>query len=102
MQVPQETLNSTSVVIKWNSPLFPNGIVSHYIVYYGFSSPSVYRPPSDIKMQTVKGDNDALLVDLVPFTRYSVWVRAVNVDKNQSLMGNASQVEQFVTLVDGK
>jgi hypothetical protein len=87
-----------SIGIKWDKPLSPNGIISHYIVYYG-STISARVLPGSVTERTVRGDTEVLLalVDLVPSSMYSVWVRAVNVEKTQSLLGSASLKTTFLT-----
>ena len=103
MHVRQETLNSTSVEISWQRPLSPNGIVSYYIVYYRVGSRSAGTRESDTdKTQAVNDATGARLINLVPFTKYSVWVAAVNMEENEELVGNTSETEEFTTLADGK
>ena len=95
MHVGQRSLTSTSVLIKWQRPESPNGIIAYYYVRYSVDSATHQRK--------VSGDTEVLLTGLVPFTKYSVWVNAVNVDEStMQLSSPASPVVKFTTLSDGK
>ena len=102
VRVRQGTLNSTSAVIRWKRPVHGHVVVSHYIVYYRVGNRSAGTRDSDIETQTVKDATDVRLVNLIPFTKYSVWVAAVNLENNKELVGNTSETEEFTTLADGK
>ena len=95
MQVRQGTLSSTSVEISWEKPLSPNGIVSLYYVYSDRIKVQIVR---DVTVTSIQ------LKNLIPFTKYAVWVVAANVEGNAVLKSSTDRASmtQFTTLVDGK
>ena len=98
MHVGQGSLTSTSVLIKWQRPESPNGIIPYYYVRY-----SAHAFDSATHQRKVSGGTEVLLTGLVPFTNYSVWVNAVNVEESRrQLPSPASPMVKFTTLSDGK
>ncbi|XP_062509978.1 uncharacterized protein LOC134186081 isoform X2 [Corticium candelabrum] len=87
-----------SVKIVWKIPFTPNGQIAYYNVSYGMGDLSNDTRVSNLKTFQIYNTTKAILQTLKPFTVYTVWVQAVNVEGNNSLVGDASARKTFVTL----
>ena len=91
-----------SVKIVWKIPFTPNGQIAYYNVSYGMGDLSNDTRVSNLKTFQIYNTTKAILQTLKPFTVYTVWVQAVNVEGNNSLVGDASARKTFVTLKAGE
>ena len=73
--MPSEPLNfhanvqsNTSVQLSWSAPLYHNGIINKYRVYYKKTTESI-GSGTTIGTQYLVGN-------LIPYTNYSFWVKA--------------------------
>ena len=78
MAVP---INPESIVVIWDLPQYPNGLLSGYRIYYKHSNVTASRPGSDrtgYEVNTVQSgtDLDYNISGLDPFTNYSIFVMA--------------------------
>ena len=70
--------SSTSILVIWTPPLFPNGIIRRYIITYYITREGSGASDS---MTTVMGDATmAEVTDLMIFTNYSISVQAETVE----------------------
>lgn len=84
-------ITSTSALLQWSPPTFPNGMIQLYTV-------SVTSDLAGTRLlNSTTAQQDFLLESLLPFTEYSVVIYASN-----SIMGELSGVVQFTTLEDGE
>ena len=80
-----------SVLVEWNLPLYPNSNISHYIVYYIDSSYTQVPPISDKGYTSITTDvtqsstRTVEIIDLKPYTNYTIHIRAVGVFNGQLL-----------------
>ena len=93
--------SSTSVSFQWDSPLEPRGIIQFYRVYYenkgsGISKRSLQQKQfsGTITSGTISG--------LEKFTRYDLYVVAVNTLNGRDLVSPQSNVALVTTEEDGK
>ena len=84
-------VNSTSLLVSWGVPEFPQGEIEFYQVEY--SSPC----SSTVRMNTTDNSTEALLSGLSPFTEYAVRVRAFTVE-----FGDFSTNQTRMTAEDGR
>ena len=84
-------VNSTSLLVSWGVPEFPQGEIEFYQVEY--SSPC----SSTVRMNTTDNSTEALLSGLSPFTEYAVRVRAFTVE-----FGDFSTNQTRTTAEDGR
>ena len=100
MHVNQTTLASTSASILWQPVHSPNGIITYYNVRY-----SARTHDSDAQVMEVNINGTGVqLKDLAPFTKYSLWVKAVNAVESSKLLTSAASavvMVNFTTLSDG-
>lgn len=84
-------ITSTSALVRWSAPTFPNGEILLYSI-------SIMDESSDVRLlNSTIAEIDLLLDSLRPFTEYSVTLYAMN-----SVMGEVSELMQFTTLEDGE
>ena len=93
--------SSTSVSVQWDSPLEPRGVIEYYRVYYenkgsGISKRSLQQKQfsGTITSGTISG--------LAKFTRYDLYVLAVNTLNGRELVSPQSIVVSVTTEEDGK
>ena len=71
MNVTVSTVNSSSLLIQWEPPLIPNGIITHYTLYINYTN------GSEISTRTVDGQFTLyLLEELTPYQRVGVSISA--------------------------
>ena len=67
-----------SILVTWDLPLFPNGPISHYILYY-IESDEVQEPPiissGYINKQVDAPTTELEISELVPYTNYTFHVQ---------------------------
>ncbi len=75
--VPSEPVNfdanvqsNTSVLLSWSAPLYHNGIITKYHVYYKKTTESNVNGPE------TTNEIRNLVENLIPYTNYSFWVYA--------------------------
>ena len=88
-------INSTSVLISWDSPESPNGIIDSFLVTYVRLDPAGGVLSDSIS--TVGDTTTVVIGNLEPFTRYNVSVVGVTVAP-----GPPSDVEMVRTDESGK
>ena len=75
-----DMVNSTSIVAFWQTPTNPNGIITHYQLFYIESSMGECSNETEtfVIVESVKGRNmyNQTLVNLSEFTTYQLCVRA--------------------------
>ena len=49
------SVNSSSVMLQWGPPLFPNGVIVHYSLMYNSTTPIVTNISDNELMYTVEG-----------------------------------------------
>ena len=79
--VTAEAINSTAVRASWQEPMFPNGIISQYIV--NISDGGVIVASSTVPGSVLFTE----LSDLEPYTLYSVVVYAVTMETGEPSTG---------------
>ena len=85
--------SSTKVSISWKPPETPNGNISFYQVYYNSSS---------LEKKIVNRDKlSTNITNLKQFTRYTIYVTAVNSIGDKKLEGPKSKFIKIKTLEDG-
>lgn len=79
LNVTAISVNSTSILVTWEQPASPNGILRFYQVTY------VSDQPGAVPTTVNTTDNSTSLVidNLEPFTNYSVNIVGVTVDEGQ-------------------
>ena len=89
------SLSSDTILVEWNEPLEPNGIVRYYVitVYESDSSLASNR----IQENSTSADRSRTIGRLEPFTNYSVIVQAVIVEP-----GSESEVAVVRTNESGR
>ncbi|XP_076322870.1 uncharacterized protein LOC143231917 isoform X1 [Tachypleus tridentatus] len=92
--VPREVkvvdINSSAIQLTWKVPATPNGVISHYFVYYRNFSEKVISVPAKKSYSTV------LWRDVRSYTNYSIFIKACN-DK---LCSSPSETVFGMTLID--
>ncbi len=75
-----------SFQVTWDIPQFPNSDITNYIIYYRVRSTVQDVPINDVGYEMVNQTNTLQNIkDLIPFTNYTVHVRAIG---NPSLLGS--------------
>ena len=69
------SLSSDTILVEWNEPLQPNGIVRYYVITVYESDSSLARNWTQENSTSV--DRSRTIGQLEPFTNYSVIVQAV-------------------------
>ena len=89
------SLSSDTILVEWNEPLEPNGVVRSYVitVYESDSSLACNR----IQENSTSADRSRTIGRLQPFTQYSVIVQAVTVEP-----GSESEVAVVRTNESGR
>ena len=87
-------INPESIMVKWDLPQYPNGLLSGYRIYYKHSNVTASRPGSDgtgYEVNTVQSGTDLKynISGLDPFTNYSIFVIAVGMPPQLSGRVNA-------------
>ena len=72
------SLSSDTILVEWNEPLEPNGIVRYYVI-------TVYESDSSLasnrtQENSTSADRSRTIGRLEPFTNYSIIVQAVIVE----------------------
>uniref|UniRef100_A0A672FK37 Usher syndrome 2A (autosomal recessive, mild) n=1 Tax=Salarias fasciatus TaxID=181472 RepID=A0A672FK37_SALFA len=68
-----------SAHLKWSEPGLPNGLISHYRLFYKKHQQDPTLNSTTVTALTVKGSvREASVYGLEPYTQYSLWVEAVN------------------------
>ena len=71
MNVTVSTVNSSSLLIQWEPPLIPNGIITHYTLYINYTN------GSEISTRTVDSQFTLyLLEELTPYQQVGVSISA--------------------------
>ena len=71
MNVTVSTVNSSSLLIQWEPPLIPNGIITYYTLYINYTN------GSEISTRTVDGQFTIyLLEELTPYQQVGVSISA--------------------------
>ena len=99
-----QVVNRTDVSVKvvWKTPVTPNGQIAYYKVSYIMGNHSHGTNVSDLRTSNVTGTREDILQNLKPFTVYTVWVQAVNIEGINHLVGNKSVEKTFQTLKAGR
>ena len=89
------SLSSDTILVEWNEPLEPNGIVRYYVI-------TVYESDSSLasnrtQENSTPADRSHTIGRLQPFTQYSVIVQAVTVEP-----GSESEVAVVRTNESGR
>ena len=89
------SLSSNTILVEWNEPLEPNGIVRYYII-------TVYESDSSLasngtQENSTSANRSLTIGRLEPFTNYSVIVQAVTVES-----GSESEVAVVRTNESGR
>ena len=69
------TVTDSSIGLQWDASLFPNGVITHYVVTY-----------NGVTVNTTNASTMFTLRELEPFTTYTISVAA----SNGAGVGNAS------------
>eukprot|EP00116_Pleurobrachia_bachei_P008778 sb/3469040/ len=69
-------VTSSSLRLNWEQPIYPNGLIEHYIVYYQCTN-VVDCPLLSTEVQSQSENPTYLLTDLHEYTEYKVYVAAV-------------------------
>jgi hypothetical protein len=92
MNIKAQATSSTSILVEWQVPVYPNGIIANYFIYYGSHKDNLER------VEQVTGKTlSKSITGLRTFTSYYVQVRG-KTTKN----GNASVIVKVKTFEDGK
>ena len=87
--------SSTSVSVKWDSPLELNGVIQNYRVYY--------ENKGSGKQEQFSGTSTSGAISgLEKFTHYDLYVVAVNTLNSRDLVSPQSNVVSVTTEEDGK
>ena len=100
--IADRELTSASAKIVWTTPAAPNGAIAYYTVSYVIGHYSTSLGHLDVKTLNVSKLVHITLTNLNPYTIYTIWVQAINVEGGHHLVSNASAVKTFRTLADGK
>ena len=87
------SINSTSILIMWEQPDPPNGIIHYYRVTYTSAEPGAMSNTTN----TTDNSTSVIINNLEPFTVYTVSVVGVTVDE-----GPPSNVVMIMTNESGK
>ena len=71
--------SNQSIRVTWDLPVYPNGPIMHYNLYYR-ASDTVQQPPnirSDSYTEIVVMNTDIEITGLEPFTNYTVHIQAI-------------------------
>ena len=94
LNVTAMSINSTSVLITWEQPESPNGILRFYRVTYTSAQPPDATP---ITVNTIDNSTSEIIGGLEPFTAYRVFVVGVTVEE-----GPPSEVVMIMTNESGR
>ena len=89
------SLSSDTILVEWNEPLEPNGIVRYYVITVYESDYSLAR--NRTQENSTSADRSRTIGRLQPFTQYSVIVQAVTVEP-----GSESEVAVVRTNESGR
>ena len=74
-------VNSMAIFVEWDVPEFPNGIIRNYVVFYNTSGE---HDSMEGETDTMDNSTSLLVGSLTPFTKYSVYVAAVTIERGPS------------------
>ena len=87
------SINSTSILIMWEQPESPNGILRFYRITYSSVQPSTIPSTAN----TTDNSTSVIIDNLEPFTAYNVSVVGVTVEE-----GPPSEVVTIMTNESGR
>ena len=93
----------TSIVLSWEGPACPNGIITGYYIYYRISN-TIQPQPIDNTGYTedrlISSERDVvyLITDLSPRQYYAIHVRAFSIDDNDTELIGMVDTEILVVL----
>ena len=94
LNVTAMSINSTSVLIMWEQPESPNGILRFYRVTYTIAQPS---DATSATVSTTGNSTSVIIGGLEPFTAYRVSVVGMTVEE-----GPPSEVVMIMTNESGR
>ena len=95
-------VSSDSISITWSYPATPRGVIEGYIIQYYITSGTLETGAMELNL-TLSPSNDqmATIGGLMPFTRYSITVRAYSFGEGVVHNGDESAVVMVRTLEAG-
>ena len=97
----------TSIVLSWEGPACPNGIVAGYYIYYRISN-TIQPQPIDNSGYTedrlISSERDVVysITDLNPGQYYAIHVRAFTIDDNDTELIGMVDTEILVVVNDSR
>ena len=83
--------SSKSILVTWGLPVYPNGPLTQYRIYYGRANETTDPPPSNrngySSMTVPSSQTQYNISNLSPFTHYNIFIEAIG-----NVVGNASSV----------
>ena len=105
MKLEGTTQDSTSIVLSWEGPTCPNGVITGYYIYYRISNTIQSQPINSTgytEERLISNERDVTysLTDLRPGENYTIHVRAFTIDDNDTELIGMADTEILVELND--